>query len=116
METMSADKPKLKMKRRKKVSIKTRKRLISSTLEGLLAGTKPKHRQEIAEHILDTGIDLIGAVTGVDTSNAIVITPDDAVARLLYSISQYSRLTGVDEDSIVENLLETLGPPTSVTN
>lgn len=91
------------------LGLKQRKRLIADTLELMVSKSRPKDQAAIAEHIVDIGIELLGLAYGVDSNSAMLVFPDDDVSRLIMSIDQHERATGVSCTETIEALISKLG-------
>lgn len=91
--------------RMKRVTLRERKLLIADTLEAIVTNAPETDREEIAEHICDVGIELMGHMHGVDPNNAMLIFPDDDIARLIFAIDAHERATGKPGSQIVEHLI-----------
>lgn len=100
-------------KKRKRSSLKARKQKLASDLETFIDRTKPKHRVQIAEHLCDVAIDVLGFAYGIDTSEAIVVVPEDSTMKLIHAINRHAKLTGMDQDAIVEKLITELARETA---
>jgi hypothetical protein len=92
----------------KQLGVRGVKRLLIDTIEGIVTNVPPKDQLEVAEHVCDIGIDLLGLVTGVDAENAVVVFPDDGVARLLSLIHEREAATQVPSEQIIERLIQQL--------
>lgn len=101
-----AKKPKRKKPR--KVTLKLRKQAIAAVLEDIWLRAPGKQRLKLSEHVIEQGLDLVSRTLDIDTSNAIVIFPDDPMAELLQTVTVHSINTKIPFDDIIEGLIATL--------
>lgn len=90
------------------ISLEDRKTLITDALEAFVVNAPAKHRIEIAEHISDIGIELVGFQYGVSTEHATVVFPDDNIAALITTIDAYHLATQIPPEQIIDRLIEQL--------
>ena len=90
------------------LDVEQRKAVISETLELLVVHSPDEDKIEIAEHIHNIGLELVGMTHGINTDNAMVVFLDDDVARLVQVIDQHSAETGLPGDAIVDQLIAQL--------
>lgn len=90
------------------LDVEQRKAVISEALEAFVVHSPDEDKIEIAEHIHNIGLELVGLTHGINTDNAMVVFPDDDVARLVQVIDQHSAETGLPGDAIVDRLIAQL--------
>ncbi len=97
-----------KRRKPKKVTLRLRKQVINAVLDDVIEQAPLRQRLKLSEHVIDRGLDLVARTLEIDTSNAIVIFPDDPLAELLQTVAVRAANTKIPFDEIVTGLIATL--------
>ena len=93
----------------KPTALATKKRLITSLLDGVFENTSPEDTTELAEHILKFGVLRMANAHGMNPEHILVVTPTDPAIRLIGAIQARAASTGETDDVIVNKVIAELG-------
>lgn len=96
--------------RGKSMSLKTRKRLLATLIDGALEDLPKKHADAIGELLVARAIELVGGRFELEPNAPIMIThPMGDTALLLSAINHHMDETDEDSNAIVARLIDCLG-------
>lgn len=92
------------------LGLRRRKEVIAEALGHAVDNTPAIAQLEMAEHIVQVGLEQIGRVLDMDTSSAIVMFPEDAEVDLIRAAIRHSEREGLKFEDVVAGIIKSLSP------
>lgn len=91
------------------MSLKARRRLLDTLIDGALAGLPRQDINAIAELLIKRGASLVADEFEFDPDLAILLHPAHPTTQILNAINEHLEATGEDNETLVTRVINCLG-------
>lgn len=94
-----------KARQSRRASLTARRRLVDQALEHAWTDASNAQREQLARHVFEFSLAAIGALYGIDMSEAMLVTPSDMTSQLIEAVARVANTTGAEYEDVVQGLI-----------